>query len=305
METKLLRRAALAALMTAGLASCQPSLLQEDASSPDPAKSARTGAEFLTDSRVAYGSSMDVETYTYRIVENAGQKSARDLTIVNAAPQLYREKVESRVLEDGSMEMNTEQLRPRQLDKLPPALRKWQEMGPHRTMVVNNQATFYDQGSRAISQRALKVVNYSAQIQEMRETKGIAKNAPLRTSEPTGYPKVDAATLQKAVQKSPGGAKQLSKYVVQVRQDKPTPESKEYVLTIFDTYHGRVLASEVHDAATNKLLFRSVCRYKGSKDDMKLVGVYSESYLDDATTGVKAKEVRYQTIQNAQFVNNL
>jgi len=33
--------------------------------------------------------------------------------------------------------------------------------------------------------------------------------------------------------------------------------------------------------------------------------VYSESYLDDAKTGFKAKEIRYQTIQNAQFVNNI
>ncbi len=172
-------------------------------------------------------------------------------------------------------------------------------------MVVNNQATFYDQGSKVISQRALKTVNYASEIQKMRETKGIAKNAPLRPTDPTGYPKVDAATLQKAMKESVGGAKQLREYVVQVRQDKPTPESKEYVLTTFDTYHGRVLASEVHDAATNKLLSRSVCIYQGEKDDMKLVGVYSESYLDNAKTGFKAKEIRYQTIQNAQFVNNI
>lgn len=176
---------------------------------------------------------------------------------------------------------------------------------PHRTVVVNNQATFCDQGSRTISQRALKATNYTAQIQEMRETKGIAKNAPLTLTEPTGYPKVDAATLQKAMKESVGGAKQLSKHIVQVRQDKPTPESKEYVLTNFDTYHGRTLASEVYDAATNKLLSHSVCLYQGGKDDMKLVGVYSEPYLDNAKTGFKAKEIRYQTIQNAQFVNNI
>lgn len=293
-----------AALTAVGLAACQPSFLNEE-QAPDPHKSARTSAEWLQDSRVAYGSSMDVETYTYRIVENYGESKARELTTVNATPRLYREKVDSRVLQDGSLEMNTEQLRPQQLDKLPPALRKWEEMGPHRTTVVNNQATFYDQGNRVISERALKATNYTAQIQETRETKGIAKNAPLIVKESTGYPRVDDALLQKMVKESVGGAKQLSKYVVQVRQDKPTPESKEYVLTILDTYHGRVLASEVHDAATNKLLFRTVCRYRGSKDDMKLVGMYSESYLDDAKTGVKAKEVRYQTIYNAQFVNNI
>lgn len=299
-----MKKAAWAALTAVGLAACQPSLLNE-AQTPDPTKSGRMGAEWLTDSRVAYGSSMEVETYTYRVVENYGASKSRELDIASNMPSLYREKVESRVLQDGSYEMNTEQLRPQQMDKLPPTLREWQQMGPHRTVVVNNQATFYDQGSKAISQRALKATNYSAQIQEMRETKGIAKNAPLTLTEPTGYPKVDAATLHKALKESVGGAKQLSKYVVQVRQDKPTPESKEYVLTTFDTYHGRVLASEVHDAATNKLLFRSVCRYKGGKDDMKLVGVYSESYLDDAKTGFKAKEIRYQTIQNAQFVNNI
>ena len=172
-------------------------------------------------------------------------------------------------------------------------------------MVVNNQATFYHQGSRAISERALKTVNYASEIQKMRETKGIARNAPLTLTEPMGYPRVDAATLQKAMKESVGGAKQLSEYVVQVRQDRPTPESKEYVVTNFDTYHGRTLASKVYDATTNKLLSRPVCIYQSEKDDMKLVGVYSESYLDDAKTGFKAKEIRYQTIQNAQFVNNI
>lgn len=304
MKPNHLKKAAWAALTAVGLAACQPSLLNE-AQTPDPTKSGRAGAEWLTDSRVAYGSSMEVETYAYRVVENYGASKSRELDIASNMPSLHRERVESRVLQDGTYEMTNEQLRPQQLEKLPPSLREWQQMGPHRTVVVNNQATFYDQESKAISQRALKTVNYAAEIQKMRETKGIAKNAPLTLTEPTGYPRVDAATLQKAMKESVGGAKQLSEYVVQVRQDKPTPESKEYVVTTFDTYHRRTLASKVYDAATNKLLSRSVCIYQGEKDDMKLVGIFSESYLDDPKTGFKAKEIRYQTIQNAQFVNNI
>lgn len=304
MKTNHLKKAAWAALTALGLAACQPSLLNEE-QSPDPHKSGRTGAEWLQDSRVAYGSSMDVETYTYRIVENYGRDASRAMTQVNAAPRLYRQRIESRVLEDGSAEMNTEQLRPQQLDKMPTDQRKWQEMGPHRTEVRSGQATFYDQSERQISQRALKSVSFAAQIQEARQAKGMAKNAPLTVKPPTGYPKVEIATIQKAAAESPGGAKQISKYVVQVRQDKLTPESKEYVLTTFDTYHGRVLSSEVHDATTNKMLFRSACRYKNDKEGIKLVGMYSESYIDDARTGMKAKEVRHETIQNAQFVNNL
>ncbi len=126
MKTINLRKAAWAALTAAGLAACQPSLLNE-AQTPDPTKSGRAGAEWLTDSRVAYGSSMEVETYTYRVVENYAASKSRELDIASNMPSLHREKVESRVLQDGSYEMNTEQLQPQQLDKLPPTLRDWQQ----------------------------------------------------------------------------------------------------------------------------------------------------------------------------------
>jgi hypothetical protein len=289
MKRNVLCRVAMATISVAVLNACQPNLLNEE-SSPDPSKSGRVGADWLTDSRVAYGSRKD---------------ATNTMALVNASPRLHRQKIESRVLQDGSMEMTTEQLRPQQLDKLPPGLRNWKEMGPHRTMVAQNQATFYDQSNRAISQRPTKTVNHIAQIHEMRETKGLAKNSPLTIRGPLGYPKVDAATIRKAMKESGGEAKQLSKFVVQVRQNQSTPESKEYVLTTFDTYNGRVLTSEVRDSATSRLLFRSACRYKNDKEGIKLVGVYSETYIEDALTGMKAKEISYQTIQNAQFVDNI
>ncbi len=201
--------------------------------------------------------------------------------------------------------MNTVQLQPQQLDKLPPALRKWEELGPHLTELRSGKATFYDQNLKQISQRALKFVNYSAQIQDMREARGLPKNAPLNVKEPTGYPRMDASSLQKMIDESVGGVKQLGKYVVQVRQNDSTPESKHYVLTTIDTRYGRLLSSQVYDATTNKMLLHSACRYKNEKEGIKLVGVYSEAHSDDARTGVKAKEIRYETILDAQFVNNI
>lgn len=303
MKTTVLLRVATAILVTAYLMACQPSLMNEGL--PSPSKSGRESADFLTDPRVAYGLSMEVETYTYRIVESYGNSASKAMTQVNAAPRLHRERIESRVFEDGSMEMNTEQLRPQQLDKLPTDQRKWQELGPHRTELRSGRAIFYDPSGRQISQRTVKTTGFAAQIQEARKAKGLSRDEPLKAIPPTGYPKVDAATIQKAIAESPGGTRQLGKHVVQLRQEKPTPESNEYVLTTFDTYHGRVLNSEVRDAATNKLLFRSANLYEKGEDGIKLVGIYSESYLDDAKTGVKAKEIRHQTIQNAQFVNNL
>ncbi len=91
MKTNIFPRVAMAALAAVSFAACQPSFLNEG-QSPNPNKSARESADWLSDSRVAYGSSMDVETYTYRIVEDYGNAPTKEMTQVNAAPRLHRGK---------------------------------------------------------------------------------------------------------------------------------------------------------------------------------------------------------------------
>lgn len=289
------------------LASCQPRNPLTD-SPGSPATVVSSGSEWLEDARVAYGMRMDVETYSYRVVENYGAGTVKAFTDIAAAPQLYRRLIESRVLQDGSYELITTQLKPQRLDKLPAAQRNWIEQGPHRSVVSNNRLRLHDGKGNLIGEHSLKPINYAAHLDEMRRL----KDSPVATrtaAQPRGYPALDAAYLEKILQTNAGQVKWLRPHIVQIRQDQRTQdgvaESAQYTLSVFDVLNRRLLRSEVYDAPTNRLLQRTICQYARQGDSFQLKGVYSETYRTDSKTGEKVKEISQQFMENVVFVNNI
>lgn len=125
----------------------------------------------------------------------------------------------------------------------------------------------------------------------------------------TGYPIADPGQIRKLIAENPGKAKHFNANTVQLRQEQATQDasqpSSQYLLTVYDLYYGRVLRSELYDAPTNRLLQRTVCRYDKKGNEIKLKGVYSEGFLENAKTGQKLKEIRQQSFENVTFVNNL
>lgn len=286
-------------------ASCQHNLLTTE---PVPAitkVSSGENTDWLHDSRVAYGSSMDVETVTYRTQINYGNNPSKSLVDVAASPRLYRQRIESRVLMDGSLELNTMQLKPNHLNKLPEGQRDWEELGPHSSVVSNNRVAWFDTKGKQIAERNLKPVNYSAQLEAMRRLKQQGMGSARVAASELAYPTVDPRLIRNAMAENPANVKTISKYVLQIRQTKPEENANQYTLTTFDTYYNRVLESEVRDITDNSLLQRTVCRYQGKHEAMQLIGIYTERLVTDSKTNLRAKEVSYQYIQNAKFVNNL
>jgi hypothetical protein len=268
-----------------------------------------SGSEWLEDARVAYGMRMDVETYTYRVVENYGAGTVKSFTDIAAAPQLYRRLIESRVMQDGSYELITTQLKPQHLDKLPVAQRNWTEQGPHRSVVQNNRLTLYDGAGNVIGEHSLKPINHAAQLEEMRRMKEGNPVATRMAAQPTGYPTLDPTYFEQMLKANAGQVRWLKPHLAQIRQEQRTQDasapSSQYTLSVFDVKNRRLLRSEVYDAASNRLLQRSICQYNREGDSFRLKGVYSETFRVDAKTGEKVKEVSQQFMENVTFVNNI
>ena len=293
---------ALYALMALLTTACQPDGVGVNSDSVP-----ETTDDWLTDERVAYGMRMDVETYSYRVVNDYGNNPSKLLTDVQASPHLYRQRLESRVLQDGSLELIKTQLQPVHLDKLPPQQRTWQELGPHRIIVKNNVSTYYDLKGQQLGQRKLEPTNFSAQLEQMREAKRTASSTARMGNDKktTGYPVVDISLIRAIIRENPGKVKQLGKDFVEVRQDISTAQGTQYTLSRFDTKWGRLMQSDVYNAKTQQLLQRKVCRYGRKGGEFFLIGTLSETYLTDEKTGVKSTEYTYEYLQDVQFVNHI
>lgn len=117
--------------LTLALTACQPrNPLTESVS--DSSFTNQPSTEWLEDARVAYGMRMDVETYSYRIIEKYGQDGVKAFADIAAAPQLYRRLIESRVLQDGTYELITTQLKPNAWTNCPSRTKP----GPNRDRTV-------------------------------------------------------------------------------------------------------------------------------------------------------------------------
>lgn len=287
-------------VMSLLVAGCQPDYVQSD-SAP------KVTASWLEDERVAYGMQMDVETYTYRIVGNYGNNPSKLLTDVQASPRLYRQRIESRVLQDGSLELIKTQLQPAHLDMLPPQRRNWKELGPHQIVIKNNVSTFFDVRGRQIGQRQLLPTSYAPQLEQMRKIKATANTKARTGSEgaATGYPVVDISQIQALVREHPEQVKYLRKDLVELRQEIKTEQGEQYTLSRFDTKWGRLLQSEVYDAGKQQLLQRKVCQYGHKDGQFFLKGTFSETYLTDEKTGIRSTEYQYEYLQDVKFVSHI
>lgn len=175
-------------------------------------------------------------------------------------------------------------------------------------MVQNNRLTLYDGRGNLIGEHPLKPINYAAQLEEMRRL----KENPVATrtaAQAMGYPALDPTYFEKVLQTNPGQVKRLRPHLVQIRQDQRTQdgiaESTQYTLSVFDVPNRRLLRSEVYDAASNRLLQRTICQYAHKNNSFRLTGTYSETYREDPKTGEKVKEVSQQFMENVVFINNI
>lgn len=264
---------------------------------------------------VALGVSYETETFSYSQIEdfakNAG-KTVKAFETISATPRLDRKSVDVKVYKDGSFEMTTIQLKPERNDLIPAANRPEDTVSPYKTVVANGMATFYDESGRVTGQYKLKAMHFKPMLDMLKKQSKSAKKVEL-ADRVTGYPPVDEEEVMTTA-RSNNAEIRKDKSVTKIRYDLTefnaqmgdgSDKTPKYAVQHYDFANKRMLGGEVYDKQTNKLLHRSVIKYKSTADGNTVEQARSESYEDDPATGRRIRHLRHHSFKNMTIITNL